>query len=104
MSLVAAQTAQPAVVALSIFVRPACGESMSFTLHISLHCMSGNCTLSQVFAASWVEDEVQKSFTLTPFRSPAVANVRGEQALEFLNHAVHVGLLDACYLWMIMQA
>jgi hypothetical protein len=32
---------------------------------------------AQVFAASWVEDEVQKSFTLTPFRSPAVANVRG---------------------------
>ena len=31
----------------------------------------------QVFAASWVEDEVQKSFTLTPFRSPAIANVRG---------------------------
>ena len=32
---------------------------------------------AQVFAASWVEDEVQKSFTLTPFRSPAVANIRG---------------------------
>lgn len=52
--------------------------------------MSADYGLWQVFAASWVEDEVQKSFTLTPFRSPAVANVRGEQVLEFQKHTVHV--------------
>ncbi|KAK9825469.1 hypothetical protein WJX81_006378 [Elliptochloris bilobata] len=38
--------------------------------------------MSAVFAASWVEDEVQKSFTLTPFRSPAIANVRGSPEAE----------------------
>ena len=48
----------------------------------------------QVFAASWVEDEVQKSFTLTPFRSPAIANVRGACPLCWWSHRQTIALFQ----------
>lgn len=48
----------------------------------------------QVFAASWVEDEVQKSFTLTPFRSPAIANVRGACPLCWWSHKQTIALFQ----------